>query len=208
MALASFAMTTWSDIERNCSRLGYRHHVSVCRQLRDLRSIFMDNALVPYISSLPGMPALILVKGPLFRQEEIRGKPVVEFVVTLTHDFPNSFPIITVEQPPRGYVIQPHRNVNAEGCCFLPTVSSWSPMTSTLSGCVKELYRCFKDDYPFCPISGHVPQDVIPHVIPSHLIGLGSLVNSVLSGNRIRPQPPGSQPPGLQPQVRTYDYNR
>lgn len=198
---AQIRPTTWPELENNIPRLGYRFAAQVKQQMAAVKSIFHQGALQPYIAQVPNSPPLILIKGPLFAPNDIpQGAPPVEFVVTLSQEFPNAYPIITIELPPQGNIIKNHPNVNNQGCVFLQSISAWNPRTSQIDQCLKDLYIAFKNDYPFAPASAPPPPQAAPvqhPTMPQQTLAMGATITNMLASTA-KPAPTQAPPP--QPQ--------
>lgn len=142
------------------AQYGYRHVMRIRDELNAIKSA-ASGPLTAHIAQVGGQPPLFMVKGPLFHPSELRGQPQVEFVVTVTQSFPNSYPIMTVEGPPQGWAFKRHPNVDTNGCCFLRGVSSWDPRRSKIVDCFRELQQAFRANHPFqqvgAPPVAHVP---------------------------------------------------
>ena len=200
--------------------MGYQHSIKLLDEIKQLRNSFESGALSPVIAQVPNTPPLVLVKGPLYRREELQGKPNIEFVVTFTHTFPNSFPVVTVEPPPPGWKIKRHPNIDVNGCCYLASVTRWNPCSSHLMDCIKDLHAALQKEYPFeqgQPTGQQQQQlqQVQQNAPPPQVAALGGMIFQALRPAPVQPilvqqqRAPQSQPI-LQAQVvqptSQFDY--
>lgn len=141
------------------SQCGYKYVLRIKEDLQNLRQA-MPEGITAHLAQIPGSPPVFLVKGPLFDVAALQqsGALQVEYVVTVTQPYPNSYPILTIEAPPQGWTFRNHPNIDRQGCCHLPSVARWDPRTSNIVGCVKELQRVLWANQPYQLIGGGVPQ--------------------------------------------------
>lgn len=134
------------------AQCGYRHVIRAKEDITALRSLVPS--ITAHLAQVTGHPPLFMVKGPLLNPNDLRGHPQVEFVVTLTQAYPNSYPIITIEGPPQSWSLKRHPNVDANGCCCLQSVSRWNPQSSRIVPCIQELQAALRANHPFQSAGG------------------------------------------------------
>ncbi|CUI15237.1 Hypothetical protein, putative [Bodo saltans] len=148
MSRPTITDVAFDEMFSRMAQYGYRHAVRIREDLTAVKANSVG-PLTAHIAQVGGQPPLFMVKGPLFPANDLRGLPQVEYVVTITQTFPNSYPILTIEGPPVGWSFKRHPNVDFSGCCFLRSVSSWDPRRSKVVDCVRELQQAFRSNHPF-----------------------------------------------------------
>lgn len=141
----SVCPVTWSDFYAHARRVRYHHPQVLQQQVEALKPACKD--LTPYVFDNRGQGSLLICKGKML--EEGPNGPAVFFVVTLKPQFPNAYPIMSIEQPPQGWRIKNHRHVDQEGLCYLNAVTSWNPRTTTLFDACAELQTVLLQQFPF-----------------------------------------------------------
>jgi hypothetical protein len=161
MSRPTITDVAFDEMFSRMAQYGYRHAMRI---REDLTAVKANSAgpLTAHIAQVGGQPPLFMVKGPLFPPNDLRGLPQIEYVVTITQTFPNSYPILTIEGPPVGWSFKRHPNVDFNGCCFLRSVSSWDPRRSKVVDCVRELQQALRGNHPFqqngAPVAAPQPQ--------------------------------------------------
>lgn len=153
MSRPTISNISFDEMFQRMAQCGYRHVVRVREELTALKAA-IPSTITAHIAQVNGQPPFFLVKSNLLLPADLRGQPQIEFVVTVTQTFPNSYPIITIEGPPEGWTFKRHNNVDNNGCCYLNSVSSWDPRRSNILNCVRELQQAFCANHPFQPVGG------------------------------------------------------
>lgn len=141
----SIEAITWEEAYPALPQMGYAHAGRVKQDVEQVRRAFPD--LEPYVAQLPSGEVLFLMKGTLLKAQP--NCPQVNFVVTLQQPFPNSYPILTIEEPEAPWRFANHPNVDTSGQTYLGAVSNWNPQRSTIFQCVDELKACLSRRLPF-----------------------------------------------------------
>jgi hypothetical protein len=137
---------TWPEWYRAGQSVGYQYMRAVEQQIEAIKPACRD--LTPYIYRDNAVGALLLCKGKLL-ERSANGDPAVHFAITLKPQFPNAYPILSIEQPPEGWQIKNHPHVDREGICYLNTVSTWNPRSSSVFGVCAELQTVLSTNYPY-----------------------------------------------------------
>lgn len=154
----------FEELFARMAQCGYRHVLRAREDITAMKSAFPS--LTAHLAQISGQPPLFMVKGQLFPPSDLRGQPQIEFVVTFTQAYPNSYPIVTVEGPPSGWSFKRHPNVDFNGCCFLQSVSRWDPRSSRALPCVQELQAALRMNHPFQSASGAQSASAVPPPAP------------------------------------------
>ena len=216
MAL-NIAPCTWPEFYDIARRARFHHPQRLHDDVESLKPACSD--LTPFVFDDRAQGVLLIAKGKLLEQSA-KG-PAVFFIITLRPQYPNAYPILSVEPPPEGWRIKNHPAVNTEGLCFLAAISRWQPRTSKLFDVCAELQIALTNDYPFergaaappppAPPSPPPPVPAQPYGHP----GAGAPASrgvpqappgyAAPPGRYHQPPPPGGAPAG---RVNTYHDRR
>jgi len=142
----SIVPITWNEFYRTAQTCRYQHPRALRDQVEALKPACTD--LTPYVYRDPSIGALLLAKGKMLNPTPA-GEPAVHFAITLKPQFPNAYPILSIEQPPAGWRIANHPHVDREGLCYLDSVTNWNPRHSTIFGACAELQQVLTNRHPY-----------------------------------------------------------
>ena len=149
---------TWQQWLDLAGRSNYLDVNRLTQEAHNIRKRHPD--AIPHIYQDPLRGNFLIIKGTLIGQLH-DGTPAVEYVLTLTKQYPLAYPIVTIELPPgsSGFAIRPHPNVGTDGTCFLTTTSRWQPKGYALIDCIVELHALLTQPgaHPFERRSQPVP---------------------------------------------------
>lgn len=146
---------TWDELRPAARHNGFCHDNRLINDVEQLHRHY-PSTLEPYVARIAGAGALLIFRGEFHHPTGVA--PKVQFVVTLTPAYPNSYPVITIEGPPSGWVIKRHPTVDTQGQCYLASVTNWNPQRSLLTECIDELRRKFEQDWPHERAAGPTAQ--------------------------------------------------
>jgi hypothetical protein len=150
---------TWSEWYRTARSVQYQHPRALEAQVEALKPACPD--LAPYVYRDPAVGALLLCKGKMLNPTP-DGKPPVFFAITLKPQFPNAYPIMTVDPPPAGWRFKNHPHVDREGMCYLNSITSWNPTSSSIFNTCAELQQVLSANHPYERDPGTSQQQRVP----------------------------------------------